>query len=92
MILWYKLFKTIESDPAVTQVHRAFLFSRDYAVFSLMLFLGLGSTGLFQIQSKETAFIYLGVLLIQLILTVKAARNNGKQFVSTVLALKGAGR
>ena len=29
--LWYKLYTSVSSNPAVTQVHRAFLFARDYA-------------------------------------------------------------
>ena len=40
--LWYKLYKSVESEPAVLQVHRAFLFARDYTSLSLIVGAVLG--------------------------------------------------
>jgi hypothetical protein len=88
--LWYKLYKTIEQEPAVKQVHRAFLFTRDYTSLALMFALVLGTAGFTQIPSTRVAFIYLGLLLFQFVLAGQAARNHGKRFVTTVLAIKGA--
>lgn len=88
--LWYKLYKTIEQDPAVRQVHRAFLFTRDYTSLALMFVIVLGTAGFIQIPSTRVAFIYLGLLLLQFVLAGQAARNHGKRFVTTVLAIKGA--
>lgn len=88
--LWYKLYKTIEQDPAVRQVHRAFLFTRDYTSLALMFVIVLGAAGFIQITSARVAFIYLGLLLLQFVLAGQAARNHGKRFVTTVLAIKGA--
>jgi len=88
--LWYKLYKTIEQDPAVRQVHRAFLFTRDYTSLALMFVIVLGAAGFIQIPSTRVAFIYLGLLLLQFVLAGQAARNHGKRFVTTVLAIKGA--
>lgn len=88
--LWYKLYKTIEQEPAVRQAHRAFLFTRDYASLALMFAAVLGVAGFIQIPSTRVALIYLGLLLLQFALAGQAARNHGKRFVTTVLAIKGA--
>lgn len=90
--LWYKLFKSIEADPSVMQAHREFLFSRDYTCLSLMLMIAFGVMGFFQIPSFKTWLIYFSVLIIQFIITGRASRNHGRSLVTTVLALKGAGR
>ena len=88
--LWYRLYKSIESDPSVVQVHRAFLLARDYACLALMIIVVLGIAGFVQFQSKRTALIFLLLLVLQFVLAGQAARNNGKRFVTTVLAIKGA--
>lgn len=88
--LWYRLYKTVQSDSSVMQVHREFLFARDYTCLALMMMVFLGISGFFQIPSSGTAFIYLSLLLVQFILTNQAARNHGRRFVQTVLAIKGA--
>ncbi|MCA9469651.1 MAG: hypothetical protein KC643_29985 [Nitrospira sp.] len=90
--LWYQLYKSIRSDPAVTQVHRAFLFARDYTGLALMMGLVLGIAGYFQIPSTGTALAYIMVLGLQFLLAGQAARNHGKRFVTTVLALKSTGQ
>jgi hypothetical protein len=90
--LWYKLYKSVETDPSVHQVHREFLFARDYACLALMMIVVLGAAGFLQIPSARTALSYLGLLAIQFALANRAARNHGRRFVTTVLALKGAGR
>lgn len=88
--LWYKLYKTIEQEPAVKQVHRAFLFTRDYTSLALMFVIVLGVVGFIQIPSMRVALIYVGLLLLQFLLAGQAARTHGKRFVTTVLAIKGA--
>ncbi|MCH9052754.1 MAG: hypothetical protein IIA72_17055 [Proteobacteria bacterium] len=90
--LWYKLYKSVEKDASVMQVHREFLFARDYTCLALMMAILLGGAGLVQIPSSGTALSYLGVLVVQFLLAGRAARNHGRRFVTTVLALKGAGR
>jgi hypothetical protein len=88
--LWYKLYKSVESEPAVIQAHRAFLFARDYTCIALMMLIVLGGIGLWQISSTKGALFYIGGLALQFVLAGQAARNHGRRFVSTVLALKGA--
>ena len=90
--LWYRLYHSVADDLAVLQVHREYLFTRDYACMSLLMLIGLGTAGLFQVPSKSTALGYIGLLTIQYLLVRRAARNHGVGLVTTVLALKGAGK
>lgn len=90
--LWYKLYKTVESEPAVAQAHRAFLFARDYACIALIMLVALGGAALFQMSSMKVVLVYLGGLTVQFLLAGQAARNHGRRFVSTVLAIKAAER
>jgi len=89
--LWYRLYKSIDSEPSVVQAHRALLFTRDYACIALMLTVMLGTIGFFQISSLRVAVLYFFVLVLQFLVTSQAARNHGKSFVTTVLAIKAAG-
>jgi hypothetical protein len=88
--LWYKLYKSVDSEPSVVQVHRAFLFTRDYACIALMLAVVLGFIGFFQIPSKSIATLYFFALVLQFLVASQAARNHGRRFVTTVLAIKAA--
>lgn len=88
--LWYKLYKSVGSEPSVVQVHRAFLFTRDYACIALMLSVVLGAIGFFQIPSTTIAALYFFALVLQFLIASQAARNHGKRFVTTVLAIKAA--
>lgn len=90
--LWYRFYKSVENEPAVVQVHRAFLFTRDYTCLALMIAIILGSIGFFQMPTTKTSLIYFGFLILQFVLAGQAARNHGKRFVTTVLAIKGSGR
>jgi hypothetical protein len=90
--LWYRLYKSVENDASVQQVHREFLFTRDYACLALMMTVVLGAAGVIQIPSLSTSLSYFGLLALQFVLAMRAARNHGRRFVTTVLALKGAGK
>ncbi len=88
--LWYKLYRSVADEPSVTQAHREYLFSRDYACFALMILIVLGPIGLFQIPSGLTAIAYVGLLCLQFLVAGRAARLHGRRLVTTVLALKTA--
>ena len=66
--LWYKLYKSVEAAPAVLQVHREFLFSRDYTCLALMVLILLGTAGLLQTPSLTTGTLYIALLFAQFIL------------------------
>ena len=88
--LWYRLYKTVADHPAIMQVHRKYLFTRDYAVGSFLLLVTLGPAGFWAIPSRETAMLYAGLLLLQYLAARQAAKNHGIRFVTTVLAIKAA--
>jgi len=87
--LWYRLYKSVEDDPSVIQVHRAFLFTRDYTCLAMLMRIVLGGAGFIQISSQGTALGWLGLLILQFVVAGQAARDHGKRFVQTVLAIKG---
>lgn len=90
--LWYRLYKSVDTDPSVTQVHREYLFTRDYTCIALMLVLGFGPLGVIKIVSFTTAITYSALIVMQFLVVARAARNHGRRFVTTVLALKSAGK
>lgn len=85
--LWYQMYKAISDDPAVSQVHRAYLFTRDFAAIALLLLVSLGPVAVFQFADAAAVFTYCGIMSAQLVLAIQSARNYGKRFVTTVLAI-----
>ena len=90
--IWYRLYKTVEHEPAVMDAHRYFLLTRDYAALAFLVFVVAGPLGLWLLPSALTAGAYIGLLLLQYLLARQAASNYGVRFVTTVLSLKAAGK
>lgn len=44
---WYRLYKEVENDLAIAQIHREFLFNRDYASFAFLSFAIFGPASFF---------------------------------------------
>ena len=86
--LWYRLYKSVEREPAVIDAHGHFLLTRDYTAIAFLLLITAGPIGFWLISSVTTAGVYLGLLLLQYLLSRQAAHNYGVRFVTTVLALK----
>lgn len=89
---WYALYKSVDKDPSVVQVHREFLFARDYGCLALLMLLALAPLAFVATPSRTIAIAYSVALLVQFLLVSRAARHHGERFVTTVLALKAAGR
>ena len=87
---WYRLYKTVDKDPAVVQVHRDFLLLRDYTGFSVLFVAFYGAAGLYAIPSTKIGLLYLVFLILQYVVVRQAASNYGIRFVTTVLAQKAA--
>jgi hypothetical protein len=88
--VWYSLYKSIENDPAVSQVHKIYLLTRDYAVFAALFIPILGGLALVQFPTFTIALSYAGSLIVQFVLVVRAARTHGFRFVTTVRARASA--
>lgn len=89
--LWFKWYRQLQGEPAIKQVHREYLFARDYACIAFMLMIGLGCLSLWQLQSVNSIGLYLAILVAQYLLVRRAAYNHGIRFVCSVLAYKASG-
>ena len=84
--LWYRLFKTVEHQLSVSQAHRSSLLTRDLASLSVALIplaAILGTALRIGVFSWATLA---AVLVVQYLVLRKVAANNGRRFVTTVLA------
>ena len=88
--LWFRLYRSIEDQPAVSHAHREYLFARDYHFLSALILIGLGVMALFTFDRFTTALAYVGIHTVQFLITGQAARNHGRRLVCTVLARKAA--
>jgi hypothetical protein len=43
--VWYRLYKKVENDPAISQVHRDFLLTRDYTALAVLFLIFYGGAG-----------------------------------------------
>jgi hypothetical protein len=87
---WYRLFKTIEDNPAVAPAHRDFLLTRDYTSFAMLFLVVFGATALVLGPSWRASLIYGLGLVAQFLLVRHVASIYGVRFVKTVLARKAA--
>jgi hypothetical protein len=88
--LWYKLYKSVESEPAVTHANKEYLFTRDWTALTGMMVVGLGALAFWQATSPTTAMICIGALVAQYLVVRVAALNYGQRLVTSVLAVKSA--
>ena len=79
----------VQNLPAVLQVHRDFLLLRDYTGLAALFIIGLGITALFVVAPWKAFWIYLGILVLQLVVVRHAAATYGVR-LCTVLAQKAA--
>lgn len=86
--VWYRLYREIQTDPAVIHIHREFLLNRDYAAFAALFLIGFGPAALFMVQSWRVAILYCAGLLAQFVFVRRAAATYGIRFVTTVLAIQ----
>jgi len=87
---WYRLYKSVESDPAVTHNHRDFLFTRDYTSLAALLLIVLGGLPIYQTDSWSRTLPYIAFLAAQYLIARHVAKRYGHRFVTTVLAVKAA--
>jgi hypothetical protein len=88
--LWYRLYKTVENAPSVTQVHRDFLLTRDWTGLAVLL-LGFATPAvLYSSGLDRDSMVYVVALFVQALLARQAASTYGERMVKTVLAEVGA--
>ncbi len=82
---WYAVYKTVKDVPEVADVHRHFLFARDYATFAAMLFCVAAPLSFWLMPWRDAA-LYSILLVLQYLVASQAGRTYGTRFVTTVLA------
>jgi hypothetical protein len=84
---WYKLYRMVADDVAVSETHKLFLMYRDMAVMSLPLIVVV-PLGLWIADASGLAgAIAAGILLVQYVATALSARHSGVRLVCNVLAI-----
>jgi hypothetical protein len=85
--LWFKLYKAVETEPAIAEAQRMFLLYRDMAAVSFLLLVvvpaGLYLDGAASFAARAVA----GILGLQYLVAAMAARHSGIRFVTNVLAV-----
>jgi hypothetical protein len=87
--VWYRMYIKVQNDPAISQVHRDFLLTRDYTALAVLFLIFYGGAGYYSIPSLKIATLYAVLLVIQCIVVRQAAFHYGIRFVTSVLARIG---
>lgn len=88
--LWFKWYREFQNEPSIKQVHREYLFTRDYTSIAFLLAITLGPLAFWQMDSAQLAGLYLVFPFGQYSAVRVAARNHGIRFVASVLAYKSS--
>jgi len=83
--LWYRIYRSKEKDTVVTSSHSRWLLTRDITTIAFELLILL-SVITFARSFALMSFVYSIFLVLQYLLFVIVARNNGNKFVCNVLA------
>jgi hypothetical protein len=84
---WYRLYRECQNDAQIVQVHRTFLFNRDYTALSVLFFIACAPLAIWLVRPLLLASGYVGALLFQYLLVRLAAKHQGERFATSVLAL-----
>ena len=88
--LWFKLYKAVETEPAVSEAHKMYLLYRDMAAISALLLI-IVPIGLYLDGTPlVTAGTGLAVFALQYLIASIAARHSGIRFVTNVLTIHSA--
>jgi len=87
--LWYRIFKTVDEQPHISQLHRDFLLLRDYTAIALLCLVIYGVSALVLIPSGRVCLFYLALLAAQLAVVRQAAFHYGVRLVTNTLATAG---
>ncbi|MEJ7737035.1 MAG: hypothetical protein WKF97_06375 [Chitinophagaceae bacterium] len=83
--LWYKIYKIHAEEIIIRKSHKDFLLARDLTSLSFLFLISVGISSLF-FNEQTFKWYYLLMLIIQYLIMVRLAQNNGIKFVKNVLA------
>lgn len=87
--LWYKLYRSVADEPAVSEAQQQFLLWRDYTTMTVLLALILVPAAAVFSREAVPTLTLLAFLALQFGLAMQAARVQAERFVCSVLALNG---
>lgn len=87
--LWFKWYREFQDEVGISQVHREYLFTRDWAGLAVLLAIALTPLAFWQMTDPR-AWLFTAVLVAQYLLVRRSAKNHGERFVASVLANKSA--
>ena len=85
--LWYRIFKSVDTELEIHEAHRDSLLSRDLAGFGFLFLLLFGPGTAFGAAEWTTKGVYLAALVAQCAGAIVAARSYGIRLVRTTLAI-----
>ena len=86
-VLWYRMYRHVESDFRVHEANRAWLLSRDLTGYAFVFLLCLGIATVAMDTQETLASVFVAFLAAQYLLVAMAARTYGIRLVCTVLAI-----
>lgn len=89
--LWYKMYRSVETDVRVHGAHYDWLFSRDLAALSVIFLFVFSVIGFVSISSQKAYMYYFLALISQYLIVAISAQTYGKRFVSNVLVCASQG-
>jgi hypothetical protein len=89
--VWFKLYKAVETHPAIVEAQKMYLLYRDMAAISFLLLI-LVPVGLYLNGAAVFAlWAVAGIFGLQYLIAAVAARHSGIRFVTNVLAIHSTG-
>jgi hypothetical protein len=87
--LWFKWYREYQEETGVKQVHREYLFTRDWTGLAFLFLLFMMPLALWQMTTSQIV-IMTATLLLQYLVVRQSAKNHGERFVASVLAYKSS--
>lgn len=84
---WYKLYRLVGDDPAVSEAHKLYLMYRDMAAMSLFLVPLVPAALWYAGGSIGSLWAAAGLFAVQYLVCALGARHSGTRFVCNVLAV-----
>lgn len=87
--LWFKWYREFQDETSVKQVHREYLFTRDWTGLAVLFMIFMLPLAFWQ-MSLFQCVILTAILVLQYLVVRQSAKNHGERFVASILAYKSA--
>jgi hypothetical protein len=83
---WFKLYKAVETDPAIVEAQKKYLLYRDMAAILFLLLIVAPACLYLNDSASFAVSTVAGILALQYLIAALSARHSGIRFVTNVLA------